>query len=194
MNENENDKLIQQRLEDFIKILTYHIVKKIDYHFKGKYQLMYDAPVIWNKWRDHKLAYNKKTYDLILKFNNFALSAKQVQSIFGKDENGKWIAYEDLIKTFPNLKIFNKGTICMNDKRYQIKKRYILDIEIIRPIFEDKALHDKIVDASSDYYSKRQRRLIFTQINNLKTGYHYKTNAELSEEERINNIIEEMDI
>ena len=144
---NEIEQLRQERLEDFVKILTYHLVTKIDYHFKGNYKLMYDAPSIWSKWRDKKIKYNAKIYKLIIAFNNFALSAKQVQSIFGKYTNGKWISYEDLVKSIPNIKIFNKGTICMNDHRYQIKKRYILDISIIKQIFEDKKLHHKVVDA-----------------------------------------------
>lgn len=191
---NETEKLIQQRLEDFEKILTYHIVTKIDYHFKGNYKLVYEIPGMWNLWQKHKIKYDEKIYRLVSQFNNFALSAKQVQSIFGRDANGKWISYGDLVKSIPNLKIFNKGTVIMHKRRFQMRKKYIFDINIIKPIFEDKALHDKIVDATSDYYSNRQRRLIFTQINNKKKCYHYKTKVELTEEERITKLLEEMDI
>lgn len=189
-----NDTLLNSRSDDFVKILTYHLVKKIDYHFKGNYKLMYSAPVIWTKWRKHQLEYDKSIYKLIIAFNNFALSAKQVQSIFGKDENGNWISYSDILAKLPDLKIFNKGTIFMNNRRFQLKKRYILSEEIIRPIFDDRDLHDKIADATSDYYSNRQRRLIFTQINNVKKGYHYKTKEEISQEEMVNQIFEEIEL
>ena len=191
---NKTEQLIQQRLDDFVKILTYHLVTKIDYHFKGNYNMMYDAPVIWNAWKNHKIKYDEKIYRLIAKFNNLSLSAKQVQSIFGKDADGKWISYEDLVKSIPNIKIFNKGTVIMHERRFQLRKKYILDISLIKPIFEDNELHDKIVDATSDYYSNRQRRLIFTQINNKKKGYHYKTKVELTEEERVSKLLEEMEV
>ena len=36
-------------------------------------------------------------------------------------------------------------------------------------------------DAGSDYYTDRQRRLIFTQLLNQKR-YHYKTNEESEKE------------
>ena len=36
-------------------------------------------------------------------------------------------------------------------------------------------------DAGSDYYTDRQRRLIFTQLLNQK-NYHYKTNKETEKE------------
>jgi len=41
------NELEQSRLNDFKKILTYHIVTKICYHFKGDYDLYYKAPLIW---------------------------------------------------------------------------------------------------------------------------------------------------
>ena len=43
-------------------------------------------------------------------------------------------------------------------------------------------LLEKVCDAGSDYYTDRQRRLIFTQINDKKKGYHYKTKQEIAEE------------
>ena len=36
-------------------------------------------------------------------------------------------------------------------------------------------------DAGSDYYTDRQRRLIFTQLLNQKR-YHYRTNKEIEKE------------
>jgi hypothetical protein len=170
-----------ERLNDFKKILTYHLVKKIKHHFKSNYNLYYYAPKLWQQWRNHKLKYEHKIYDLINKFNQTSLSAKQVQSIFGKDEsNKKWIAYKNILESDADIKIFNKGTICENDQRYQIKNRYQLPYEYIKSIFENKELLEKVCDAESDFYSDRQRRLIFSQINKQQK-YHYKTKKEIAE-------------
>jgi hypothetical protein len=110
MNNLENN-----RLNDFKKVLTYHLVTKIKYHFKSNYNLYYYAPKLWQQWRNHNIKYEHKIYDLINKFNQTSLSAKQVQSIFGKDEsNKKWIAYKNILESDNEIKIFNKGTICEN--------------------------------------------------------------------------------
>lgn len=174
--------LEKERLEDFKKVLTYRLVTKIHHDFKDNYKLYYEAPCIWVKWKNHKINYDKRIYKLIVMFNQTALSAHQIQSIFGKDANNKWIAYGNIVSQDPSIKVFNKGTICMKNRRFGVKKRYQLPIELIEAIFADKKLLEKVCDAGSDYYTDRQRRLIFTQINDKKKGYHYKTNEELVEE------------
>lgn len=70
----------------------------------------------------------------------------------------------------------------MNNRRFQLKKRYQLPLECIKPIFDDKELLNKVLDAGSGYYTDRQRRLIFTQINDTKKNYHYKTNQHIAED------------
>ena len=121
-----------------------------------------------------------------------------MQSIFGKDKDNKWIAYATLVNDDNSIKTFNKGTICMNKRRFQVKKRYQLPVEFIEAIFADKELLEKVCDAGSDYYTDRQRRLIFTQINDKKKGYHYKTKEELAEEmteqERIDAVLADFDL
>lgn len=186
-----------ERLNDFKKILTYHLVTKIKYHFKSNYNLYYNAPKIWQQWKNRKLKYSHKIYECITKFNQTALSAKQVQSIFGKDkENKKWIAYKDLLTSDREITIFNKGTIVSGGQRYQIKNRYQLPYDYIKSIFEDSELLKQVIDAGSDYYSDRQRRLIFTQINRQQK-YHYKTKQEIIDEmtdaEKIDALFAEMD-
>lgn len=168
------------RLEDFKKVLTYRLVTKIHHDFKDNYQLYYEAPCIWAKWRNHQLDYDKKIYKLIIMFNQTALSKHQCMHIFGK-ENGHYLAYSALIAEDSSIKTFKKGTICMNGRRFGVKKRYQLPFEFIKSIFDDKQLLEKVCDAGSDYYTDRQRRLIFTQINDKKKGYHYKTQKELNE-------------
>lgn len=69
MNEIE-----KSRLEDFKRILTYRIVTKIVHDFKGDYELYYKAPRIWAAWRDGNIQYSKKIYELIIKFNQTALT------------------------------------------------------------------------------------------------------------------------
>lgn len=174
--------LEKERLEDFKKVLTYRLVTKIHHDFKDNYKLYYEAPCIWAKWKNHAIGYDKRIYKLIVMFNQTALSAHQVQSIFGKNNENIWIAYANLIAQDNSIKVFNKGTVYMNNHRFGVKKRYQLPVELIEEIFVDKTLLEKVCDARSDYYTDRQRRLIFTQINDKKKGYHYKTNEELVEE------------
>lgn len=150
-----------QRLEDFRRILTYRLVTKIKHDFKGNYRLYYEAPCLWTKWKNHLLKYDKKIYKLIVLFNQTALSNQQCQHIFGK-ENGKYLPYSKLIAEDTTIKVFNKGTVCMNGSRFGVKQRYQLPFEFIKSIFENKELLEKVCDARSDYYTDRQRRLIFT--------------------------------
>lgn len=191
MNEIE-----KSRLEDFKKILTYHLVSKIHHSFKDKYDTYYAAPAIWTKWKNHSIKYDKKIYKLIIAFNQTALSKHQCLHIFGRDTDGKYIAYSKLIAAEESIKTFNKGTICMNGQRFGIKKRYQLPYESIKAIFDDKKLLDKVLDAGSDYYTDRQRRLIFTQINK-QLNYHYKTKQEkineMSDKEKVDALLADFD-
>ena len=188
--------LEKSRLEDFKQILTYRLVTKIKHDFKGNYKLYYEAPCLWNKWRNKEAKYDKRIYKLIVLFNQTALTKHQVMHIFGKDENGKYLSYSSLIAQDNTIKVFNKGTVFMSKRRFGVAKRYQLPIDVIEPIFQNPELLAKVVDAGSDYYTDRQRRLIFTQINKQKT-YHYKTNKEhledMSDEEKINELMKDFD-
>ena len=168
------------RLNDFKKVLTYHLVTKIKYHFKSNYKLYYGAPKLWGQWRNHQIEYNNKIYALINKFNQTALAAHQVQSIFGRDPETKtWLAYKNIIESDNDIKVFKKGTIVENGQRYHIKNRYQLPYSYIEAIFKNPDILKKVLDAGSEFYSDRQRRLIFTQINKQQK-YHYKTKNELA--------------
>ena len=183
MNETE-----KSRLEDFKRILTYRIVTKIVHDFRGDYELYYKAPRIWAAWRAGAVKYTKKIYELIIKFNNTALTKNQVKSVFGRDDERKWLNYAGLIESDPEIRVFNKGTICMDGRRFQLCKSYQLPYEFVKAIFSDKALLEKVQDAGSDYYTDRQRRLIFTQINKA-SGYHYKTKAEIADAMTIDELV-----
>lgn len=189
--------LENQRLNDFKKILTYHLVTKITYSFDKKYDLYYAAPKIWAKWRNHQHDYNKvNPYELVIKFNNTALDKVQVRQIFGRDENGKGLKYSNLIKSDEEIKIYNKGTLVIKDRRFGVKQRYELPYEFIKSIFNDPILLKRVLDAGSDYYTDRQRRLIFTQINKQKK-YHYRTNNDIAtnpSNEEINKLVENLDL
>ena len=185
----------QSRLNDFKKILTYHIVSKICYNFKNNYELYYKASTLWKEWKGRSIKYSASIYKFIVAFNSTALSNAQRQHIFGRDGNGKYIRYEQLIENDPDIKVFNKGTIFMSKRRFPVKKRYQLPYEYIKEIFNDPQLLKKVRDAKSDFYSDRQRRLIFTQIIGAK-HYHFKTNKEhiddVTDEQRAKELIEEM--
>ena len=184
-----------ERLKDFKKVLTYHLVTKIKYHFKSNYKLYYGAPKLWAQWRNHQIDYNTKIYDLITKFNQTSLSAHQVQSIFGKDDsNKKGLAYKNILENDPEIKVFKKGTIVENGQRYQLKNRYQLPYSYIEAIFKNQDILKKVLDAGSEFYSDRQRRLIFTQINKQQK-YHYKTKKELANslsQEALDELIEDL--
>ena len=196
MKEKTMTELEKNRLEDFKRILTYRLVTKIHHDFKDNYKLYYEAPCLWTKWRNKQTQYDKRIYKLIVMFNQTALSRNQVQHIFGKDENGKYLSYSTLIAQDKSITVFNKGTVFMSKRRFGVQKRYRLPIEVIEPIFMNPELLAKVLDAGSDYYTDRQRRLIFTQINKQKT-YHYKTNKEhleqMSDEEKINELMKDLD-
>lgn len=185
--------LERQRLDDFKRVLTYHLTQKIRRHLKGNYRLYYEAPRIWARWRSRQLAYDKRIYRLIVIFNQTSLSAHQVKHIFGKGENGRQLGYSALIAQDKDIKVFGKGTVCMGGCRYQVRNRYQLPVEAIGKIFNDPELLERVVDAGSDYYTPRQRRLIFTQINGRK-NYRYMTREEkigsMGEEERINALLD----
>lgn len=181
-----------KRLEDFKRILTYHLASKIRYFFKDNYELYYRAPQIWELWKARKIKYTPKIYELIAKFNSTSLSNQQLSHIFGRDESKKYLRYSKLIAEDKDIKVFKHGTITMGqNKRIPISTKYQLPFEHIKSIFEDKKLLEKVLDAGSDYYSDRQRRLIFTQINKQK-NYSYKS-AEVEDKDAIEEkMIEEL--
>lgn len=164
-----------ERLTDFKKVLTFHLVTNIKEKFDSNYNLYFFAPKLW-RWSDsyYRLNNEYKLFYYTNLFNQTALSAHQVQSIFGTyPETKKWLPYKNIIDSDPDIKVFKNGTIMYDGKRYQVKKRYQLPYEFIKNIFENKELLDKVLDVNSDYYSNRQRRLIFTQLKKQK-HYHYK--------------------
>lgn len=188
-----------ERLEDFKKVLTYHLVSKIAYHFKGSVDTFYKIPAMWRMFRAHKLSKDINPWSLIAKFNNAGLTRLQVASIFGKYPNEKsfTIPYSKLIEADGEVTVCNHGSLVVGkgEKKRRIGKSrcYLLPKAYIASIFADEKLLKKVKNAGSDFYSDRQRRLIFTQINKQK-NYHYKTNAELTEEEQIAAVIDSLEI
>lgn len=191
--------LEKTRLEDFKRILTYRLVTKIKHSFKGNFDLYYEAPSIWGRWRRRESDYDSRIYRLIILFNQTALSAHQVQSIFGKTPDGKWMRYGEILAQDKSLKVFSKGTLRMRGERIDLCQRYQIPYDTIKGIFEDRNLLEKVLDAESDFYTKRQRRLIFTQINNKTKVRHHVTKKrqeeirrqQMTDEERINELFKE---
>ena len=154
------------RLQDFKQILTYHLVSKINYKygFNKNFIAYYKAPTIWQMWKEGKVKYSKPIFKYLALFNATALTRNQVKAIFGKDENNIPLCYVKLIEQDNTITSFNKGTIVIKGIRHQIAKRYQLPFEYIKNIFDNPQLLEKVLDATSDFYTKRQRRLIFNQI------------------------------
>ena len=86
-----------------------------------------------------------------------------------------------MIESCNDIVKVNRGTLYIKGHRFDIPIRYLLPEELIKSIFESEDLYKQVRDAGSDYYTDRQRRLIFTQLLNQK-HYHYKTNKEVEKE------------
>lgn len=84
-----------------------------------------------------------------------------MERIFGVYPDGRRLPYEEILKGCPDIDVFNKGTIVVGGKRHNICRRYRLRREILDRIFSDEKLLKNVLNAKSDFYTKRQRRLIF---------------------------------
>ena len=176
----EKETLYAQRLEDFVKILTFNQVRKIKYSFNSNIDLFYSIPSIWKQFRAKELPKkNVNPFSLIAIFNSFGLTNLQVKSIFGKEPNATnfTIPYSELIRQDIRIKVFKHGIYKAGDVKRSTCNKYVLDRSIIAPIFANPALLEKVCDAKSDYYTPRQRRLIFSQI--LKSPKKQKKSSEI---------------
>lgn len=117
--------------------------------------------MLWAKWSHGEVKYSPRIYGQIAKFNATALGSGIVKRIFGKYPDGRRLPYEEILKGCPDIDIFNKGTIIVGGNRHNICRRYRLRRETLELIFSDEKLLRNVLDAKSDFYTKRQRRLIF---------------------------------
>ena len=212
-----------ERLDDFKKVLTYHLVTKIKYHFKGHVDLFYKVPAMWKTFRAHKLTktqlnlwscvFRSKSgpddtelspWSIVNMYNDAGLSRHQVRAIFGKYPGSKsfTIPYSKLIESDSTISVRYHGVLKYKSKKldkqrhFGVENCYTLPEKYIQSIFDDKELLEKVCDAGSDFYSDRQRRLIFLQINDKKNHYHYKTSANLAESqteaEKVEAVVDEI--
>lgn len=84
-----------------------------------------------------------------------------MERIFGKYPDRRRLPYEEILKGCLDVEVFNKGTIAVGGKRHNICRRYRLRREILEMIFSDEKLLKNVLNAKSDFYTKRQRRLVF---------------------------------
>ncbi len=119
---------------------------------------------MWMSWHEGKAGYSPRTYELIAKFNATALDSRIVKKIFGWSGKGKRLPYGEILKNCPDVDVFNKCTLVVKGRRHNICRRYRLKREILEKIFADEALLKKVLDAKSDFYTKRQRKLIFGSL------------------------------
>lgn len=92
--------------------------------------------------------------------------------IFGKYRNGRRLPYEEILKNCPDVEIFNKCTVVVKNERHNVCRRYRLKRPVLERIFADEALMGKVLDAKSDFYTKRQRKLIFGSLLGAEYGKH----------------------
>lgn len=154
---------INDRLNDFKKILTYHIVKNIYTSFNSDYKLYYMiADLYCHISKKTDTNYTLQKY--VMLFNQIALSRNKVKAIFGKDHNNNVISYTSIIENDPDIKKLNQGTYSIDGKQIQLSNRYILPYNHISAIFENARLLKDVLDIQSSFYTKRQRKLIYNQI------------------------------
>lgn len=200
-----------ERLDDFKKVLTYHLVTKIKHHFKGRVDLFYKVPAMWKTFRAHRLTKTQlnlwsciflakscpddkastklSPWSIVALYNDAGLSTHQVRAIFGKypGSTSFTIPYSKLIENDPTISVRHHGVLKYKSKKldkqrhFGVDNCYTLPEKYIQSIFDNKELLERVCNAGSDFYSDRQRRLIFLQINGKKQHYHYKTSANLAE-------------
>ena len=161
-----NENIEQQRLEDFKKILTYHLVTKIE-HFGISVKDFYTAGFKYQDFRNGKIGYDRSIFQDQAIFNACGLRREQVAEIFGYDKAHSYrIGYSKLIKEDKEITVRKHGTQFnkTNHTRIPFSKCYLLPQSFIQDIFENPNLLKKVKDAKSDYYTARQRRFIFSHI------------------------------
>ena len=165
----------QQRLQDFKNILTYHLVNKITYFFNCDYNAFFDAPKNYTRFvnagENRKFFNSDEVHDiyrnLIECFNRIALPKGVVQNVFGRQQiNNKWvkIQYKNLINRCGWVKRINSGVIITKGKRTHFASIYLLERDYIARIFEDPDSYQKARDPNSDFYTIRQRSIIFKHL------------------------------
>ena len=190
---NKGYALYQERLVDFKKVLTYHLVSKIK-HFKITPEEFYNAGNLYNQFKDREIKYDSKIFELQSIVNSCGLSRNQVAAIFGKDKDKHRIPYKDLIEQAQEITVRKHGT--QFSKKCHVRRAftncYFLPLANIKSIFDNPDQMKKVLDAESDYYSDRQRCLIFSQLIGKKNS-RYKTNEQVIKQEEIDELIENMD-
>lgn len=193
------DIINKQRLADFKRVLTFQLVTKIDHHFKGKVHTFFSVPRLRMLFRDKRLSSTINLFKLCSLFNDASLTHLQVRAIFGKYPGEKTftIPYSQIIKSDPDISVKNHGVIsnlCTeNPRKFGKANTYLLPEAFIQSIFDNPELLKQVKDAGSDYYTDRQRRLIFTQLLKQK-HYHYKTSRQLAAETLADEIVADIDI
>lgn len=102
--------------------------------------------------------------------------------IFGKYRDGRRLPYEEILQNCPDVEIFNKCTVVVKNERHNVCRRYRLKRGTLEKIFSDEKLLGKILDAKSDFYTKRQRKLIFGAV----LGAEREKPEEINEKPEIN--------
>ena len=160
-----NENIEQQRLEDFKKILTYHLVTKIE-HFNISVKDFYSAGFNYKNFKDGKIGYARSIFKDQAIFNACGLRREQVARIFGFNKFHQRIKYEDLIQQDTDITVRKHGTQFNKAKHTRIpfSKCYLLPQSLIQSISDDPILLKRVKDAKSGYYTARQRRLIFSLL------------------------------
>lgn len=174
----ETNEIYLERLEDFKKVLIFNQVTKIKKLFRSNLKLFYSVPTLWRAFKSYSLKSDKiNPFEVISKLNKFGLTRDQVKAIFGKTPNSKTfdIPYSKLIEEDNQILKLSHGIQAFGDCKRGMTNKYILVSDLIEPIFNDKELLEKVCDATSEFYTARQRRLIFSQILNKKQAKQ-KTN------------------
>lgn len=170
--------------DDFKKVMTFHVVSRIDYFFrpvrikrKKYYHIKYTPPdymAFWNardefgkfkenlrKYGLQNEEYTHRVYSDLEHFDKCGFPPEAMEAIFRRISN-----YSKCIKHYKRAK---HGTLRVHDELKQRKvihypTIYSPDLDELRDIFKSRENFEKVMNLWSGYYTARQIHIILVYI------------------------------
>ena len=196
---------VEQRL---LKVLTFHILRKVKFFFKWNLNAFYNAPRVYESFIKNKnpVLYDSSIYRNIALFNSCGLATKVLKHIVGAyPGTNKPIPYRPILETLVDMgliQIRQQGSIVVKKVRHHYSNCYVVSRDLIESCIKDQNLLKQVLDPTSKFYSKTETRIIFNQLLRKKKSSKTstqdcsfkQTNEEKLELEKINAILHEISI
>lgn len=173
-NEISDKDLLHERLQDFVKILTFLETTSVLNLFGGKVnEYVYSKKNFLDfhkKTSDERAKLVGNVYKNIALYNQTGMNRDIIRRIFGSKPNtNEHFSTKDYLPLIEKYSDRKHGTYIVKAKRHSFTKHYSIGYAELKKIFDDKELLKRVLDAESDYYSKRQKKLIFKILEDNKT-------------------------